>query len=448
MSQSSGGGLTSGIVELLRRPIDSADRQRAALHILDWAGCAAAGSSTVPGQAMLAYARGLPPGRSHVFGGLTLTARDAALVGGSFGNVLEMDDVHRSALVHPGPVVIPTVLALAEALDTSTDQVLDAVIRGFEAMIRVGRSVGRAHYRQFHNTATCGVFGSAVAAGLLLGLDDRQMVDALGNAGTLAAGLWQCRIEDTMSKQLHNGHAAQSGLIAAELAANGFTGARFILEGPFGFYAGLCPDAESERLLAEPEAPWLIHATSFKPWPACRHTHPTIDAVLALRPLVDPSSIRRISVETYRDAVAVCDNPMPTTPVAAKFSLQHSSAVVLLRGRPALADFDISGIVDPVVAALRAQVELREEPDYTSAYPAHFGASVAITCHDGRVVRADVPDALGDPENPLTELAIRDKAKMLLTSAGYSDDGIARVVDATLALAEGAPVTGLTHLFR
>lgn len=317
----------------MRRPISDADRSRAALHVLDWVACAAAGTVTPPGQAMLAYARTMPVGSSRTFGGLALAARDAALVNGSFGNVLEMDDIYRTALVHPGPVVIATALAVAEARNSSAEQLLNAVICGFEAMIRVGCSVGAAHYRQFHNTATCGVFGSAVAAGILLGLDDRQLVDALGNAGTQSAGLWQCRIEDTMSKQLHNGRAAQSGLIAAELAVHGLTGARFILEGPLGFYAGLCPDGDPRRLLADPEAPWLIHGTSFKPWPACRHTHPTIDVVLILRQQVAADTIQRIIVETYRDAITVCDNASPGTPVEAKFSLQHASAVVLLRGK-------------------------------------------------------------------------------------------------------------------
>jgi 2-methylcitrate dehydratase PrpD len=448
MVGNSGPGLTHGLVQLLHRPIGPTDRTRAALHILDWIGCAAAGTVTPPGQAMIAYARTMPAGNSRAFGGLTLAARDAALVNGSFGNVLEMDDVYRTALLHPGPVVIPTALAIAEARQASAAHLLDAVIRGYEAMIRVGCSVGAAHYRQFHNTATCGVFGSAVAAGALLGLDDRQFVHALGNAGTQASGLWQCRIEDTMSKQLHNGRAAQSGLVAAELASHGFTGAHYILEGPLGFYAGLCPDGEPRRLLADPDAPWLIHGTSFKPWPACRHTHPTIDATLALRQQVNPQAVRRIVVESYRDAITVCDNPTPATPVEAKFSLQQASAVVLLRGRPRLEDFDMQGVNDPAVAGLRSIVELRERAAYSAVYPAHFGASVTIQCHDGSTVRANVPDALGDPENPLPATAIRDKAHMLLASAGYTDDAIGRIAHAALAWADGEPVTDLTRLLH
>lgn len=436
-------GLTRGLVALLRRPVTAADRRRAALHVLDWLGCAAAGAKTPPGLAMIAYGRTLPPGACRTVGGLSLASRDAALVNGAVGNVLEMDDFYRTALVHPGPVVVPAALAVAQETGVTGEAMLDALVRGFEAMIRVGRSVGPTHYEHFHNTATCGVFGSAAAAGSLLGLDDDQMVDALGNAGTQASGLWQCRLEDTMSKQLHNGRAAQAGLMAAQLAAHGFTGAERILEGPLGFYSGMCPDAEPSMLLAEPGAPWLLHGASFKPWPACRHTHPTIDAALAARKAIDIGKVRRIVVETYRDAVGVCDRPTPRTPVEAKFSLQHASAVVLLRGKPALADFDVSAAADPEVAALRAKVELHANAAYTRAYPAHFGASMRIELANGEVVARDIPDALGDPENPLSDEALRAKARMLLASAGYARRAADDMLEAAMTVSRQGGVHGL-----
>ena len=440
--------LTRGLVDVLNRPIAAADRKRAALHLLDWIGCAVAGATTPPGVAMVAYGKTMPSGGCRTVGGMSLTARDAALINGSFGNVLEMDDLYRTALVHPGPVVVPAALAVAEETRALASALLDAVVRGFEAMIRVGRSVGPTHYRYFHNTATCGVFGSAAAAASVLGLDAARTVDALGNAGTQASGLWQCRLEDTMSKQLHNGRAAQSGLVAAQLATHGFTGAKLILEGPLGFYKGMCPDGWPEKLLQDVDAPWLIHGVSFKPWPACRHTHPTIDAVLALRDEVAPDDVQKIVVSTYRDAVAICDNVSPRTPVEAKFSLQHASAVVLMRGVPTLADFDTDAAADPAVAALRAKVELRDEGSFTQPYPAHFGASVRVERRDGSVVSHDIPDALGDPENPLSTQQICGKARMLLASASYSPAEADGLIAAALALADGGVVADLTRQLR
>ena len=442
------GAHTLELVRLLARPVSQHDRERAALHVLDWVGCVAAGALTPPGVAIRSWARTLGAGPCRTIGALSLDPRDAALVNGSVGNILEMDDFHRAAIVHPGPVVVPAALAQAEALGAGPEALLDAVVRGIEAMIRVGCSVGPAHYRQFHTTSTCGVFGAAAAAGSLLELDARRMADALGNAGTQASGLWQCRLEDTMSKQLHNGRAAQSGVLAAQLAAHGLTGAHQILEGPLGFWAGLCPDARPERLIAEPDGRWQIHDCSFKPWPACRHTHPLIDAALALRDRVAVDRIRSLRIAGYRDAVGMCNHPIPATPVEAKFSLQHAAAVVLLRGRPTLDDFDMGAVRDPEVAALRARATLAEDPALTARYPAHFGASLEIELDDGSRLVEQRADALGDTEVPLSHQALLDKARMLMDAAGYAPARIEDLIVACLALPDGGPVRAITSALQ
>jgi 2-methylcitrate dehydratase PrpD len=440
--------LSRGLARLLMRPVGEAERARAALHVLDWIGCAAAGARSSPGKTMIAYGRTLAEGCCRAVGGLSLTAHGAALVNGAVGNVLEMDDFYRTAIVHPGPVVIPAALAAATQEAASGPTLLDAVVRGFEAMIRVGRSVGPAHYQYFHNTATAGVFGSAAACGSVLGLSEDALVHALGNAGTQASGLWQCRLEDTMTKQLHNGRAAQSGLIAAELARYCFTGPSLIFEGPLGFFKAMCPDGQPELLLAGADEGWLIHGTSFKPWPACRHTHATIDAALAVRNGIEPARIRRIVVHTYDDAVLVCDNPAPATPVETKFSLQHAAAVVLLRGRPSLADFDLSAARDPAVAVLRGKVELRQDDRFTRVYPARFGAALAVELEGGEERQLDVADAFGDPENPMPGPALVDKAFMLLESGGYPRSAAEAIVSAALDLPRRGTAATLMDLLR
>lgn len=440
--------LSRGLARLLARPVGEAERARAALHLFDWIGCAAAGARTAPGETMIAYGRTLPEGRCRAVGGLSLTAHGAALVNGAVGNVLEMDDFYRTAIVHPGPVVIPAALAAATQETASGPALLDAVVRGFEAIIRVGRSVGPAHYKYFHNTATAGVFGSAAACGSVLGLSENALVHALGNAGTQASGLWQCRLEDTMTKQLHNGRAAQSGLLAAELARNCFTGPALIFEGPLGFFNAMCPDGRPELLLAGADQGWLIHGTTFKPWPACRHTHAAIDAALVVRNGIEPTRIRRIVVGTYRDAVAVCDNPTPATPVEAKFSLQHAAAVALLRGRPSLTDFDLSATRDPAVAALRGRVAVRQDDRFTRVYPARFGAALAVELEGGEERRHEVPDAFGDPENPMPEAALLDKGLSLLECGGYPRSAADAIVSAALELPRRGTAATFMDLLR
>ena len=439
---------TADWVRWLARPVGRAERERAALHVLDWMACASAGSRTEPGLAMGRYARTLSQGPCATFAGPSLSEGDAALVNGSLGNVLEMDDFYRTAIVHPGPVLVPAALAMAQASGATGPQMLDALVKGFDIMIRLGRSVGPAHYRYFHNTATCGVFGAAAIGAALLELQASAMRDAFGNAGTQASGLWQCRLEDSMSKQLHNGRAAQSGLLAARLAQHGFTGAHAILEGELGFFRALCPDAQPDRMAGGDEDRWLIHDTSFKPWPACRHAHAVIDLALALRDAVGGAEIATIDVHSYRDAVRICDKPEPRTPVEAKVSLQHAAAVCLLRGKPGLDDFDVPATQDSAVAQLRARVRLHEDDALTAVYPAHFGAAMRIGLRDGRVLQAQVTDALGDPEIPLSLAQLHGKAHMLLGATAHTHEQIQTLIADCAALVDAPSVGAVARWMR
>jgi 2-methylcitrate dehydratase PrpD len=169
-----------------------------------------------------------------------------------------------------------------------------------------------------------------------------------------------------------------------------------------------------------------------------------VDAALSLRARIAGREIAAVRVESYADALAFCDKPRPRSTIEAKFSLQHAVAVTLLQGRPTLADFEPPAIARADLAALRSRIETAEGAGFTRAYPLHFGAAVSVTLADGTVLREDVPDALGDPENPLTEDEILAKATMLMQSAGVASP--ADVIAAALALAEDAPVARLNDM--
>jgi 2-methylcitrate dehydratase PrpD len=425
--------LTEGLVELLARPIGEHDRRRAALHLIDWLGCAIAGSRT-------ATARALAPALSRqVASGLETNDHPGAALAfdlGALGSILEMDDVDRRGLIHPGPVVFAAATALSQG--RSGHAVLDAVVRGYEAMIRLGRAVGAGHYAFFHNTATTGGFGAAVAAGSLLGLTDRQLVWAMGNAASLAGGLWQCRHEQVMTKTLHCAEASRRGTHAALLSGNGVSGPRFILEGAQGFFAAMCPDGRPGAML-DPEDTWLIHDVSFKPWPACRHAHAAIDAALALRDKVAIHDIAAIEIETYADAVTFCDRVEPRSETEAKFSLQHAVAVALVDGPPALEAFAVDRLDRPEIAALRVKASARRGDGFTAAYPRHFGASVAFVTHSGERLVHTVDDAWGDSENPMPAEAIRGKFHALLAHSGLNPRDATAMAAAAMALADDAP---------
>ena len=427
--------LTRSLTEVLSKPVEHATRERAALHVIDWIGCAVIGAGQSAGKIFLKRAATQPSGSITVIGSFGLASpEEAAFLNGGLGSILEMDDVHRTAILHPGPVVIPAALAAAQASQTCGLKFLDAIVKGYDADIRLGESVGDGHYAKWHNTSTCGPFGSAFAVGEVLGLTSDQRVWALGNAGTQASGPWRCRHEAVMTKQLHTARAAQSGYLAASLAADGFSGAEFILEGEQGFYDAMCPNAKAHCLLSDKTGPWKIWETSFKPWPACRHAHPAIDAALVLKKNSNIENIRAIEVETFRDAKIFCDRQKPVTSHEAKFSIQHAVAVCLTEGLPTLEHFQLKSIKRPKIARLRDVISVKVSNHFNSAYPEHFGASITIYTKGGIRETATIRDALGDPENPLSSGKIIKKARNLMCTVGISDNLIERIVSETLAL--------------
>jgi 2-methylcitrate dehydratase PrpD len=402
--------LTEQIAKHLMRPVRADMRARARLHLLDWLGCVAGARNSALGQLDF-----YEPSENII-------SKSAFL-----GNVLEMDDVHRTALLHPGPVIWPTVLG---DLDTDDDGWLDAAVRGYEAMIIVGRMLDAHHYAHFHPTATAGIFGAAAASALLAGAQEDTLAHALSLAGSVTGGLWQTRHEDTMAKQWHIAHAMISGGSAAYFALQGVTGPRFILEGPQGLFAAMCT-APNPIVLPDH---WQMADVSFKPWAACRHVHPAIDAALALR--AQGHLDGDVLLETYADALQFCDNPHPQTTAEAKFSIQHGVAIIMAGDMPDLTDFEPDVIA--ALAPLRARVTVRADAGLTAVYPAHFGAR--ITSSRGSVTLADT---YGDPERPMESDAIIAKASGLMQSAGLTASNVDHAVKLALNDPDGEGILRL-----
>lgn len=391
--------LTEQLAKHLMRKVDGATRDRARLHLLDWLGCVAGA-------------------RDSKIAAMLNPMQSSRLIQAMFlGNVIEMDDVHRSAVLHPGPVIWPS--ALGENIG-DMDTVLNAAVVGYEAMIAVGATLDAHHYAHYHPTATAGVFGAAATFARGFGQSQKQTVASLGLAGSVAGGLWQMRHEDVTTKQWHVAHAWGTARSAVEYAEYGVTGPRFILEGSQGLYAATC---KNPKPMEFPNR-WRIWDVSFKPWGACRHAHPAIDAALELQALLGKLD-GEIVIETYADAIAFCDNPDPTTPQQAKFSLQHAVAIVATSGVPTLADFEPAAIRK--LAKARARVTVRACKDITARYPLHYGARV--TCNRQAV---EMIDTLGDPERPMSEMQIIDKARALMAWGGLSGKNADKAVKLAL----------------
>lgn len=414
--------LTQELIALIRnKPISPADLDAAALFSLDAVATAYAGSATPVGAILRDWASGAE-----------LDLKRKALLMGALTHITETDDLHRASVTHPGCVVLPAVLALGEKTGTSGEQMLRAILHGFEAMCRIGAAVGPAHYRIWHNTATCGPFGSAMAAASLLGLSDEQTLNALGNAGTQSSGLWQFMETGAMSKHLHAGRASESGWLAAELAAAGFTGPAEILEGSKGFFAGTCPDPAPENVLHKPDDKWQLALTSIKPWPSCRHTHPIIDCCLEIHQLLDGKRVKEVGIKTYQAALDVCDCPEPETEYQAKFSLYHTAAIALTDGRVGLDSFDADARQRS--ENLRRTTLVSIVDPYASNYPVSWGAEVTAIAESGESFKVSRKDCKGDPELALDNDEMRSKAVGLLQYGGLDQGAANRVCDDVLAM--------------
>ena len=295
----------------------------------------------------------------------------------------------------------------------------------------------------FYNSATCGVFGAALAAADLEGLDADGMADALGQAGMQAAGTWQCRLEPTFSKPLACAHAARAGVFSAELAAAGFPGARHILTGPLGFFASYYPEADPSTLLADPDANWAIWQVSFKPFPACRHTHPAISAALQLAAVARVDEIAQVDIHTYQAALDFCDQATPFSPDSARFSLQHTVATALVKGTLHISDADSAVVNHPEMAALRRKIFLHLDSAINAAFPAQYGARLVLTMADGAVHERSCPAAWGDPENPMSDIDLVAKFKRNADYGGVTATGTDALAKAVLDLPHASDLSGL-----
>ena len=419
-------------------------RERVALHLLDWLGNAAYGAASAAGRPMAQWLALQGAGAVPTLAGRAADAAAAAAYHGFLGSVLEMDDVHRSSVLHPAPVVVPAAwAACTETTDAAT--LLAGLAAGYEVMIRVGRTLGPTHYRLWHPTSTAGAFGAAAAAAVVLGLAPQRVAQAMALAGTQAGGLWQVRHESGTGKLWHMASAAREGLAAAQAAACGITGPLAVLEGPSGWLVATAPDADPGLLNAPRDTPW-IDDVSFKPWPACRHAHPAMDALRRLlhaQP-VAPADVARLDVFGYADARRFCERAHPSTAAEARFSIPHALAAWLCRGWPQLEHYEDDARADPSIHALRERVQLHDDAVIQARYPAHYGARVELTCHDGRCLVAEVHDTLGDPAVPLDRAALEAKAVALMRAAGWSPTRC----DAALDACRGVPAASRLDTLR
>jgi len=310
---------------------------------------------------------------------------DAAFVNGISSHALDLDDGHRLAQLHPGCTVIPAALALCEHLNKDGKEFLEALIVGYEVAVVLGKLINPEHRNQgFHSTGTVGAFAATAASCKLLGLNREETINALGLAGTQAAGLLESDHAGTMGKHLHAGKAAQSGILSAFLAQNGFTGASSILEGKEGFLKAMCGDYtgnnrlnrysdDLEEVVKSDMGRFHINDVYLKKYPVCRHLHSTIDSARAIISDVGLKNIQihkieKITVKTYKTA-SEHDNYNPETPEAVRQSLPISLAITLINGDLNLDNIGSNFNITPEIREMADKIVLEMDPDLDDLQP-------------------------------------------------------------------------------
>ena len=415
-------------LEFNKLPSDVIDRAK--LCILDLLASAVPGSRAEAVNMMfnVAIHPGGRPEATVIAKGVKAPCLMAALVNGAMSHAVEMDDVHRGSIVHPAAPIIPAALAVAEKEGADGKTLITAVVAGYDIAIRLGECVGQSHYRFWHATGTCGTFGAAAAASKVLGLDEERTLDALGNAGDQASGLWQFLKDGAMSKLLHTGKAAFDGVLAALLAREGFTGAKAIIEGEAGFCKATSRDYDLSKLTSGLGEEFKIAEVSLKPYASCRFTHAPIDAILALRGKygIEPEHVKKVEVRTHNQAVRIAGNPRPRTPYEAKFSIHYCLAIALMKGKVGLGEFTHELLEDGRVRGLMERVEVAVDPDIDAQFPTKWPALVRVLMDDGTTYEELVEYPRGDPENPMTFADV--KAKFLDLAGGILEEGTVEAV--------------------
>jgi 2-methylcitrate dehydratase PrpD len=359
--------------------------------------------------------------------GRTLTAAGAAFANGTAAHGEDFDDTFEGGPVHAGAVIVPAVLAACERHNPDGHMALKGIAVGTEVLCRLSLVVPKAvHKAGFHPTAVFGAMGAAAGVGAALGLNARQIVDALGIAGSMAGGIIEYLAEGAWTKRLHAGWAAQSGIRAALLARGGFVGPRTVLEGVHGLFHGFAhtTNGDYDALVGDFGTRWVIDTLAFKPYPCGTMAQPYIDCArrLAARG-IKADDVAEITCEVADGTVhrlwePLADKQRPRNGYAAKFAVPYLLAAGLVHGGVGLGAFTESAIADPRVLALAAKVKYVIDPQ--NPYPNNYTGHLRATLRDGSVVEERQPYLRGGAQEPLTRQDVVDKFLLNAEHGGWS----------------------------
>jgi 2-methylcitrate dehydratase PrpD len=428
--------------------------------ILDGLGLALAGSVAKSGELVRRHLQGLgcADGVASVIGtSLRVPARFAAFANGTAIHADDYDDTQLAVakdrvyglLTHPTAPALPAVLAVAEQDGRSGKDLLTAYHVGVEVECKIAEAINPRHYQHgFHSTATCGTFGAAAGLANLCGLHAEVACVALGIAGSLSAGLRENF--GTMMKPLHAGRAAESGVIASEFAALGFTATPHILEAPRGFFRAAGGGFDEGAIRGKLGNPWAFAnpGVSIKPHPSGSLTHPGMTLMLSLIKQHDirPDQVERVKVGTNQNMPNALIHHRPRTELQAKFSMEFCMAILLLDRKAGLPEFTDEVVNRPDVQAMIQKVDFSMHPEAEAAGYDKMTTIIEITLKDGRTISARADFGKGSPANPMSYDEVADKFRECAAFSRWPSDNAERVVDLLRRIEDLADVRELTAL--
>lgn len=420
--------------------------------VLDILGTALFGSTRIEGKIVAEFAMNMgTKEESTIIGsGWKTCAPHASLANGTMAHSFELDDTYLPAIHHPGSVVITAALSIGEKEHSSGEEVMAAIVAGYEVMNRIGESLGGDNtMRGFFATGTNGPFGAAVAAGKLLGLNEDQMVSALGIAGSQAAGLLECLSGGGETKRLGAGIASQSGVTSALLAQKGFKGPTAIIEGKYGYCRVYSDKCDLSRLTTNLGSNYSILSTAFKLYPCCKALHAPIDAAMKLANdhNLKPEAIEGIVVGGYGKFVDMHAIYEPPDTLAAQFSLPYTIAVAIFRRRLGHDEFTDTSIRDPKILELAKKIKITVDHELAPLWPKHAPGKVTIRLRDGTEYSETVIDPKGDPKNPISNEEVRKKFRSLALTVLQEDRvlDVMKRIDQLQKETDISELTGVLH---
>lgn len=357
--------------------------------------------------------------------------QQAILLNGLSSHVAEMDDGVRFGMIHPGAPLFSALLSVAEKEKVRGNDIIQGIIIGYEASVRLAMSIQPDHYNSgFHPTATCGTIGAAMGIASMMGFNLKQMHNTFAAAVVSAFGSLKV-IEDTSElKPLNVARASLNGYISTQMGRAGFSGPKDVLVGKAGFLALMTKSYDPKKLFKTDNDPYAIELVYQKPYAACRHAHAAIEASFEIRKMLlqNINSIKSIKLKTYASNIGKHDSKEIHGVSSAKMSIPFSIALALVHGNAGIDAFSSENIRNQNIINLLNKIEIESDEALTMLVPDKRPAVLEISTYDGQVFTQRVDYPKGEPENPLTENELRTKFFELANFADYSNEVSMKII--------------------